>query len=111
MNENHRNEDNNNPNNRRQAIIAEVQALLTELAGLDIDEDGNDPLPRPRGDQLGPGVHVQVIRQDEYFGRTGTIVDRRGTHYWNVRLDLLATETRAKLIYKTGRYLRAVPHH
>jgi hypothetical protein len=57
---------------------------------------------------LGKDVRVRLVRQgDEYRGRTGVIVKRRGTMFWVVRLD--ATPTRAeKVIWRMDSSVEAI---
>lgn len=67
------------------------------------------PPTAPRDDTIYEGSHVKVIRAlDRYRGRTGTVVSRRGTQYWNVRLDIQGKETIGPLIYKKDASLQVV---
>ena len=44
-------------------------------------------------------LRVRVIIPDRYLSRTGTLVDRRGNHFWNLLLDPVDGGV-ALLIYK-----------
>ena len=53
------------------------------------------------------GSRVQVIRRDQYHGRTGVVVRRHGRVFWDVRLE--ASETQGEcLIFKKDSSLRVV---
>jgi hypothetical protein len=45
------------------------------------------------------GARVRVTIRDRYYGRTGTLMDRRGTMYWDLKLDPLDGQV-AQVIYK-----------
>lgn len=73
------------------------------------------PADRPSRDEtpdgLKSGDRVRVVRKhDQYSGRTGVVLDRRGKLFWYVRLD--ATEDRcACVIFKKDASLLAVDNN
>ena len=75
-----------------------MDALIRELAALEVDTPLPDP-PNPRPDPQ-EGDRVEIIRRDNYFGRTGVLISRHGRRYWNIRLDRLPTDTMNVIIYK-----------
>jgi ribosomal protein L21E len=50
-------------------------------------------------DEFFSGRRVRIIVRDKYHGRTGVLVDRRGTEFWNIRLDCGDGEV-YRVIYK-----------
>lgn len=79
--------------NRRDEMVAIAEAL--EQLALEIREAVGEPAaasaaaPAEGKTPLRAGLRVRVTIADRYKGQVGTIVDQRGTHYWNVRLDAL----------------------
>jgi hypothetical protein len=61
--------------------------------------------PCKKGLQVGARV-VVVCSQGKYLGRTGELVSRRGTMFWNVRLDASGADP-ARLVYKMDSSLTA----
>jgi hypothetical protein len=55
--------------------------------------------PSPRNPGIGRGTRVRITINDRYRGRIGTVVGRRGTHYWDIQLDALDGGV-SQLIYK-----------
>jgi hypothetical protein len=45
------------------------------------------------------GAKVRVTIRDRYVGRTGTLMGRRGEHYWDLKLDARDGEC-GRVIYK-----------
>jgi ribosomal protein L21E len=45
------------------------------------------PVQTRSGDEFCSGHRVRITVRDKYHGRTGVLVDRRGTEFWNIRLD------------------------
>ena len=54
------------------------------------------------------GCRVMVIVRDKYRGRVGTVMDRRGSMFWNVRLDEGKRGERVQTIYKMSSSLRVL---
>ena len=82
-----------------------LEAMAQELRSLKKGKKGKTakeraaPVPS-EAKPLETGARVRVTRQrDQYTGRTGVVMDRRGKLYWYVRLD--ATEHRvSSVIFK-----------
>jgi hypothetical protein len=53
------------------------------------------------------GLHVRVVRKDQYRGWTGVILGRRGCLFWDVRLEASAIHGTCT-IYKRESSLRIV---
>jgi hypothetical protein len=45
------------------------------------------PVQTQSSEDFHSGRCVRIVVRDKYHGRTGVLVDRRGTEFWNVRLD------------------------
>jgi hypothetical protein len=51
------------------------------------------------GQEFCSGRRVRIMVRDKYHGRTGVLMDRRGTEFWNIRLDCGDGEV-YRVIYK-----------
>lgn len=97
---------------RAQEILQAIAALVEELATLQVSEDpATSPAsaasaPPTRPPILREGDRVKIIRRDKHHGRTGVLLDRHGSLFWNIRLDRLPEETMSVIIYKTDASLR-----
>ena len=109
----------NNNNNRaeqRRAVLAQMDALLRRLHQLDLEENAERrrvPIPPNRtrnGDIVTTGTRIQILIQDQYHGRQGTILGPHGRRFWNIRLDRLPHEDRASTIHKLATSLEVIPH-
>lgn len=57
---------------------------------------------------LWKGDRVRITVSDKFFGRTGTLVGKRGEMYWDICLDQLPKETMTKMIYKMPSSFRCI---
>ena len=82
------------------AIAAALERLVLELREV-AEAPDVEPAPRqeaPR-DSTMVGRRVRITIKGEYKNRLGTIVDKRGTMFWNILLDA-ADGGVARVIYK-----------
>jgi hypothetical protein len=105
--------------------IEEVATLMEELAralrSLKVDAGEStpqrppDPVPADEPQQQGAnafpiGARIVVTRVlDRHRGRTGTIVNRRGELFWNIKLDIRGNEASGPLIYKKWTSIQRIP--
>jgi hypothetical protein len=57
--------------------------------------------------QMRAGARVMVKVRDQYYGRYGTILCKKGNYFWDIKLDA-AAEQPACVIYKKGTSLMVV---
>ena len=53
------------------------------------------------------GQRVRITVRDQYYGRYGTLVDRRGTKFWHILMDAVDGRV-AHIIYKKDSSLEVV---
>lgn len=100
----------------RRSILLSIAALLQRLAELNEVQKANQGEP-PKTEQNfqreetqsssgghREGARVRITRKDAYHNMTGTIIDQRGTTYWNVRLDQPGKKGEM-VIYKMPKHL------
>jgi hypothetical protein len=45
------------------------------------------PVQTQSSEEFHSGRRVGIVVRDKYHQRTGVLVDRRGTEFWNIQLD------------------------
>jgi hypothetical protein len=108
---------------RRQELAAIADALeemAKHIRELSIDNEGKCKSARAQEgktpssaassreeEKLQAGARVRVIVAGRYRHRTGTLVSRRGSTFWNIQLDARDGEVE-KIIYKKDSSLRRI---
>lgn len=82
------------------AAQATIATLLRRLRDLDLSDEKDNGLK--------PGVRVKIIKKDKWFGRTGTLRDRRGVLFWNVDLDPLPGDTKGSSTFKKDKFFEVL---
>jgi hypothetical protein len=108
----------------REARLEEIATQLEELAaelrlliigGEEETPSAQQPPPpppaQPMDDKVRVGSRVRVVKGalDRYWGRTGIVLSRRGSLFWNLKMDARGRETEGPLIYKKETSLQVVP--
>lgn len=89
-------------------LALEIRATINER---NAGENGNARrMPREIRNQWQKGALVRVIIRDKYYGRTGTLMGRRGTQYWDIKLDSHDGEC-SRVIYKKQSSLQIIDNH
>lgn len=99
-------------------LMEELATALRRLKVNHEEENGHSaeapsappPATAPRDDTIQEGSRVRIIKTlDRYRGRTGVVMSRRGTMFWNLQLDIQGKESSGPLIYKKETSLQAIP--
>lgn len=106
---------------QRDELLMELESIAAKLHEISLEEDKlrgekSSEVPRTAQDYkegrsgLGRDVRVRCKRDDEYFGRTGTIIGPHGRKklYWDIKLDPILGEHSPRVIYKMATSLEII---
>jgi uncharacterized protein (DUF885 family) len=89
------------------AALEAIAVMLEEVARMVRQLKRRKPAAS-KGNVLRVGCRVKVVcSQGKYMGRTGEVVSRRGSMFWNVRLDASRGDPE-RLVFKMDLSLRAI---
>jgi uncharacterized protein (DUF885 family) len=89
------------------AALEAIAVLLEEVARMVRQLKRRKPAAS-QGNVLRVGCRVKVVcSQGKYMGRTGEVVSRRGSMFWNVRLDA-SRDDPERLVFKMDSSLKAM---
>jgi ribosomal protein L21E len=94
----------NDEDARLEAVAAMLERLALEIRSTVEQRSSCMPTAREQSDGEAEllwtkGARVRVTIRDRYYGRTGTLLGRRGKLYWDFKIDPLDGEV-AKVIFK-----------
>jgi hypothetical protein len=100
---------------RRCELLRQMDAIVHELQLLDL-QDGREPTapsaPSSGSTPLykkGDRVRVTSSHYAFWYLQVGTIQSPRGSHFWNVLMDLQPGDSQRVTIYRTPKYLELLP--
>jgi uncharacterized protein YecE (DUF72 family) len=91
-----------------EAIADMLEMLALEVRAMTgSTKEEAEPERMQSSEEFCSGRRVRIMVRDKYHGRTGVLMDRRGTEFWYIRLDCGDGEV-YRVIYKKETSLKLI---